>query len=130
MFSVFGRDSRLLILPISPLTLIDAIVISLFFLVLGLFLFGFNPELLLLCFGSWSSVSMLVDTWFVSVHVICCSWGGLGVGSHSLFVFFSWAGLGGAARYGYWSRLLIRFGLAFSRAGVLHDWKAAFWQDL
>ena len=31
MFSVFSRDSRLLIVPFSPLTLIDAIVISLFF---------------------------------------------------------------------------------------------------
>ena len=86
MSSVFSKDSRLLIMPFSPLTLIDAIVISLFFRVLGLLPFSFVPGLLLLCSVSWTSVSGLVDGWFMSVHVICCSRGGLGVGVQSFIL--------------------------------------------
>ena len=41
IFSVWSRDSRLLIFPLIPRTLIAAIFIVLFFLILGLFFFFF-----------------------------------------------------------------------------------------
>ena len=116
MFSDFSRDSRLLILPFSPLTLIDAIVISLFFLVLGLLHFDFIPELLLLCFLIFS---FWAGWWLV--HECPCDLlfkGWVGCWDPFIFCFLIMGGLRWCW-YGHWSRLLIRFGLVFPRAGVI-----------
>ena len=74
---------------------------------------------------------MLVDGWFMSVQVICCSTGGLGVEIHSFFVFLSWAGWGGA---GLITGTGCLSGLAWFSPGrcvaFWQVWEAAFWQDL
>ena len=76
IFSASSRDSRLLIFPFIPLTLIAAIVRFLFFLIFFLLFFCFWCVLVFLllssvfCF-SWvpcrPSVSSFVGDWFISV---------------------------------------------------------------
>ena len=118
MFSVFSRDSRLLILPFSPLTLSDAIVISLFFFVFCVFstLILFRScycfvLFLGLQFLSWLMAGSWVSMWFVVQ--------GVGRVLGSIHFLFPYRGRARWCWYGHWSRLLIRFGLVFPRAGVM-----------
>ena len=76
IFSVLSTDSRLLILPFIPLTLMVAMVISLFFLILFLLFFS----RLRVCFfwGSWALLGIIVGVlcgWFQSdVCLRCYLW--------------------------------------------------------
>ena len=68
IFSVCSRDSRLFIFPLRPLTLMLAMVISLFFLILCL-LFSVASVCFTISF-CWSSLLLSVVSWFVATMVI------------------------------------------------------------
>ncbi len=79
MFSACRRVWRLMIFPLAPLTFIAAILISLFFLFLGLFFFGRVSGCF--CFSFCLGSSSSLNVWsFPRLFLFCAGascWGGI-----------------------------------------------------